>query len=283
MYYIVRFILEESKQDRFTTRANSMAFSFFLSIFPAVIFAFTLLAYIDVANSFENNINATLSGLLPYNASQYLINMIQDITSIKRSGLLSLGFLFAFYFSSNGILTMMIGFDKSHLEGFGKRTYIEMRMISIMLTIVLFVLLVSSGILIVLGDLVSGYIDKIMPISFISTLFSSLIRWLLAFFLVYSAITIIFKYAPSQHSRVRFWNVGSIVSTVLSLLTSLSFAFFINNFGNYNEIYGSIGALIVVLLWLKINAMILLIGFELNASIVGNKARIDSEKLFLNF
>lgn len=251
-----------------------MAYSFFLSLFPGIIFLFTLLPHLDITHQLDENIANSIYRLLPRTASDYLLTIIHDITGIKRQGLLSFGFLLAMYFSSQGVLTMMIGFDKTHIQGFSTRTYFEKRFVSLGITIVLLLLVISSGTLIVLGDLIMAYVDNLLKLNRISPVLISFFRWILAVFIVYVAITIIYIYAPSMKEKTRFWNIGSIISTIMSVLTSWVFAFFVNNFGQYNEIYGSIGALIVLLLWLKINAFIMLFGFELNTSIVANKARI---------
>ena len=279
LFYIIRFLVEETKQDRMMTRANSMAFSFFLSLFPAIIFLFTLLPHLDITHQLDTSIANSIYRLLPRTASDYLLGIIHDITGIKRQGLLSFGFLLAVYFSSQGVLTMMIGFDKSHIRGFGTRTYFEKRFVSLGITIVLLLLVISSGTLIILGDLIFGFIDNLLETNKISTLLVSFFRWILAIFIVYLAITIIYIYAPSMNEKLKFWNIGSFTATVMSVLTSLFFAFFVNNFGRYNEIYGSIGALIVLMLWLKINAFILLFGFELNTSVLANRNRIMDKQM----
>jgi len=273
VFYVFRFLYDEAKQDKLSTRANSMAFSLFLSLFPAIIFLFTLLPHLDITHQLENTISNSIQSLLPRSASQYLLAMIHDITNIKRSGLLSVGFLLAAYFSSQGMLTMMTGFDKNHIKGFKRRTYFQKILVSLGLTIILLLLVITSGTLIVLGDIIVGALEKLLKFEFLNNILVFIFRWALSFTIIYFAITIIYKYAPSMTSKVQFWNAGSFVSTVLSLLSSLVFAFFVNNFGKYNEVYGSIGALMVLLLWLKINSFILLFGFEVNTSIHANKHR----------
>jgi len=273
IYYIVRFIVDETKRDSLETRSNSIAFSFFVSMFPAIIFLFTLIPHIDQDMVLANLINDSISKALPTNASSYLLEIINDITMIKRQGLLSVGFILAMYFSSSGILSLMTGFDKSHLIGYKKRSFFRVQFVALSLTIILATLVLSSGILIILGDVIINFIDSQITFLKIHNLILGLFRYSLAITLVYITITILYKYGPSMQNRVSFLNVGSIVATLASVLSSVLFAFFVNNFSKYNEIYGSIGALLVLLLWLKINAFILLIGFELNISIMDNKLR----------
>lgn len=274
IYYIVWFIVDETRRDSLETRSNSIAFSFFVSMFPAIIFLFTMIPHIDRDMVLANLINDSIAKALPTNASSYLLEIINDITMIKRQGLLSVGFILAMYFSSSGILSLMTGFDKSHLDGYKKRSIFKDHFIALTLTLILATIVLTSGILIILGDVIINFIDSKISFLKLDNLFLGIFRYSLAISLVYISITLLYKYAPSMRKRVGFFNAGSIVATVFSVLSSVLFAFFVNNFSKYNEIYGSIGALLVLLLWLKINAFILLIGFELNISIAGNKNRL---------
>jgi membrane protein len=277
IYYILRFIAEELEKDSLDTRANAMAFSFFLSLFPAIIFLFTLMPYLGISEELTEYLNETLTKLLPSSGSTYLIGIIHDITSIRREGLLSFGILLAIYFSSSGILTMMAGFEKTHLEGHNRRSYYSKLLLSIVLTVVLFLLTLASGILIILGNQISSFADSYFETSIYSTLFLSFFRYLIAFILIYIIFSILYNYGSTQKKKIGFLNTGSLLSTILSILTSLLFAFFVDNFGRYNELYGSIGALIVVLLWLKFNCLVILLGYELNTSISGNLYRLLSK------
>jgi membrane protein len=278
IYYIIRFITEELEKDGLNTRANAMAFSFFLSLFPAIIFLFTLVPYLGVTEEITAYINDSLTRLLPESGSAYLISIIHDITMIRREGLLSFGFLLAIYFSSSGILTMIIGFEKSHLEGHNKRSYYSNLFLSISLTVIMFILVVSSGFLIVMGNQLSSMADNYFGTDFYSTSFLGLFRYVIAFILIYIVFSILYNYGSSQKKKIGFLNTGSLLSTILSILTSILFAFFVDNFGKYNELYGSIGALIVVLIWLKFNCLVILLGYELNTSITGNLYRLIGQK-----
>jgi membrane protein len=276
IYYIVRFISEELEKDSLNTRANAMAFSFFLSLFPAVIFLFTLVPYFGITEDLTNYLNESFAQLLPHSASGYLLGIIHDIIAIKREGLLSFGFILAIYFSSSGILTMIIGFEKSHLEGHNKRSYYSNLSLAIILTMVLFVLVVVSSLLIIMGNQISLLADSYFNTTLYSTLFLSLFRYFVAFILIYCVFTILYNYGSTQRKKAGLFNTGSLLSTILSILTSILFAFFVDNFGQYNELYGSIGALIIVLIWLKFNCLVILLGYELNTSIAGNMYRLRS-------
>lgn len=271
VYKVAEFIIDEANKDNITNRANSVAYSIFLAIFPAIIFLFTLLPLMPFIQDYTLIFSEYLEGLVPREAHTYLMGIIYDITSQRREGLLSLGVFLALFFSSNGMLTLMSGFDKTYHITFKTRNYFYKRLVALNLTLILTVLLIVSFFLVVLGDtLFYWFYDHIqLPAS--SLILLKFIKWVIAAGLVYTGVSIIYRYGPSMYKKIPFINIGSIMATVLFLLTSVAFSYFINNFGRYNEIYGSIGALIVILIWLQINAFIILVCFELNASVAVHK------------
>jgi membrane protein len=297
IYNILVFIYKEMMRDNITTRANSVAFSLFLAIFPFIIFLFTLLPYLfapedftlfvenilpesssfPTSGSYVEILDEYLSSVLPRNANQYLLGIIEGIVGIKREGLLSLGFFLAIFFASSGMLTIMYGFDKSYAESFKNRSYFKKRLVAVSLTILLSILFIGSFILLIIGNIILAYLSEELSLANSSIWLISLIKSLVAIMLLYTGITIIYKYGPSFKKRIPFINPGSILATVLSIITSFGFSYFINNFGRYNELYGSIGALIVIMLWLQFNAFVILIGYELIASIAVNRDLINYE------
>ena len=297
IYNIIVFIYKEMMRDNITTRANSVAFSLFLAIFPFIIFLFTLLPILFQPSDFASFLQSILpasenitqsssyieilreymDGALPDNANKYLLGIIEGIVGIKREGLLSLGFILAIFFASSGMLTIMSGFDKSYEQTFKTRSYIKKRMVALMLTMLLSILFIVSFFLLIIGNLIIGYISERLGLTDSSVWIITIIKIIAAFLLLYTGITIIYRYGPSLKKRIALVNPGSILATLLSILTSVGFSYFVNNFGRYNELYGSIGALIVIMLWLQFNAFVILIGYELNASIAVNRDIIGTE------
>lgn len=276
IYNVSQFVYSEAmKEDNdIVTRANSIAFNFFLSLFPLMIFLFTLLPLIPVTTDFISFFKESSVNFLPDQAHKYLFEVIDDVASIRRKGLLSFGFIFAIIFSSSGMVTLMYGFHKSYEGVFKRRSYLRTRTIAIGLTMIIAFLFIISMCLIIFGTpLLSFLIDK-MDVGRFSVYLLSFFSWLIVISLIYFSITFIYRYGPAMKMRIRWFNTGAVLATMLSIATSLAFSFFINSFGRYNEIYGSIGALIVLLLWLQINVFIILIGFEFNACIAVNKAKI---------
>ncbi len=271
VYNIATFIYAELKKDDIITRANSVAFSFFLSIFPFIIFVLPLITitpwvekYID---EFENNIE----GVLPQYAIDYIIEIIDGIKPEGIFGIQGIGFLFAAFFASSGMLTLMYGFDKSYEISFKSRSYLKKRLVAFNLTILLSLILILSVIFIVIGSQYLKSLSETIGIGVIQSLIFLLFKWCVVFLLFYIVITIIYRYGPSIYRPLKLINPGATVASVFSLIASIGFFYFLNNFGKYNEIYGSIATLIIILLWLQINSFIILAGFELNASIIVNR------------
>lgn len=273
LYHVIRFIYKETVKDDILIRANSVAFSFFISIFPTIIFVFTLIPLLPIRLDLLEALNTLGSKALPSEAFRYLMSMVEGVVSIKRSGLLSIGFLLALFFSSSGMLTLMYGFDKSYERTFKKRSYFSNRGVAILLTVIITFIFLLSFILIVFGDQLFINLFAHFDLGEASEVIIQVFRWVIIVLLIYTSISLIYQYGPSMYRKIQFFNVGAYLATTLSVVSSLIFAYFVNNFGKYNEIYGSIGALIVLLLWLQINAIILLIGFELNTSIAVEKDR----------
>lgn len=279
LYHVILFILKEAKEDKLTTRANSVAYSLFLAIFPGILFLFTLLPLIPIVQDYTLMLDKNSQNLLPASTHDYLFGIIKDITSIKREGLLSLGVFLALFFSSNGMLTLMYGFDKSYENTFLYRSYLKKRLIALALTLVLILLFIIVLVVLVLGDQILQWIDNSFNIP-VTLLFltSTLFRWVLGIALIYTGISLIYRYGPSMYRKTRFINLGAIMATFLFIGITFIFSFAINKFGRYNELYGSLGALIVTMVWFQINAFILLVGFELNASIAVNKDLLFPEQ-----
>jgi membrane protein len=272
-YEIGKFIWDESRRDGLTTRANSIAFSLFLGIFPFVIFLFTLLPYLPYTENYTLALSNSLDNVLPDNAHAYLMEIINDITKIKRGGLLSLGFLFALYFASNGVLSLMKGFDKSYKEYFAQRTIWYKRAIAILIVIVLGATAVGCISFFVFSRYIFALLDDAVNTTKDDKIFYFIfdaLKVISVMGLVILVVNVIYYFGPSFRKKLPFFNIGSIIASTLIMVSSLIFAFFINNFGKFNEVYGSIGALIVILLWIKINVFILLVGFEFNTAIAVN-------------
>jgi membrane protein len=273
IYNIADFINTELKKDALMTRANSMAFSFFLSIFPTTIVLFTILAYTPLYAQFSSALLDYINSIMPGNAGKMVFSTITDIATIQRGSLLSIGFLLALWFSSNGMISMMKGFEKNHEDSFLRRTGWQKRLIAVRLTFLLGLILIGSVVIIAAGNKILNAVFGLFELNFFAQWLIYIFKWLVLLLVLYSGITMIYREAGGIKRGLPFINPGAILATALSILASIGFSFYVDNFNAYNKVYGSIGTLIVLLIWLQMNCFTLLAGFELNASIVVNRDR----------
>jgi len=269
---IARFFILGIQKGDIQTRARSISFEFFLAIFPAIIFFFTLIPYIPL-EGFQERILFLLQEILPASTFEATRTTIEDILIQPRGGLLSFGFLFALYISTNGIYSMIESFNQSY-HGIEVRTKFKQRLVSIFLTMLLALIVVFSIALIIATEIASVYLEKKNFLNAGTQIFLLQAgKWIILVGMSLTAISSLYFYGPSKKNKRPFVSVGSVMATILLILTSIAFNFFISNFAQYNKIYGSIGTLIVILVWIYFNSLQLLIGFELNASIENAQRR----------
>ncbi len=270
LYDVGDFFIKRLSEGELQTRARSLAFSFFLALFPAIIFIFTLIPYIPI-ESFPERLLSLISDFLPANTYESARETIEDIILHQRGGLLSFGFLFALFISADGIMALMTWFNKSY-HGKEQRSAWKVRLMAIALTITLALLVFLSIGLIVTTEFIFYYMEENqILVNFMQIVLLTVGKWIILLALCFSAISLLYYYGPSKHEKLKFISAGSSLATLLIVITSLGFNYFITNFGQYNKVYGSIGTLIVILIWLYINSFVLLVGYELNVSI--RKAR----------
>ncbi len=283
IYDVFSFLFKEFQRDAINVRAGSVAYSFMLSLFPAMMIVFSIIPYIPI-KAYRVTLMNSLQQFLPHNAYQAIYTTVYDIINNQRTSVLSIGIILALYYSTTGVIGLINSFDKVY-PSFRKRNFWIKTLVSFKITIFLFVLLTLSIVLIVAGEyIIQLLMSGLGATGGIAYFFLAAVKWLVIIMLFYFSISMIYYYGPALLRRFHFFSAGSTIATFLSILTSLGFSFFINNFGNYNKLYGSIGTLIVIMLWLYYNSLILLIGFELNASIEINKhlknetqTKIDTE------
>jgi membrane protein len=274
LYIVVVFFLRGLKRGSITTRASSVAFNFFLAFIPTIIFLFSLIPYIPIDN-FHEQLFIIIKSLLPYDTYLATKTTIEDIIETPRGNVLSLGIGLALFFATNGVSSMIDAFNASYLV-YHKRTFISEKIVSLVLVFILSFLVLFSTSFIILSSVFLDNIESILNINHSYTVvLLQLVNWIVLLFLLFFGFSFIYYYAPSKKSDFKFFSAGSTLATLLSILTSILFAFYVNNFGQYNKFYGSLGTLIVGLLWIYFNSFSLLLGFELNASIkIAHKRKV---------
>jgi membrane protein len=274
-YDVINFFIAQVKTVGIRERAASIAFNLVMAIPSAIIFLFTLIPFFPISKEFENSMYVLIRDVIPGEKNNsVLIGFLHDFIKNPRNGLLSLGFVLSMFFSSNAIMGIMRSFDKNYI-GFRKRTDLQKRGAALKITMILFVLVLAS-ILLLVGQ---GQVLKVFGIKnyFVRSLITN-VRWLVIVLLFFASISYIYRHAPAVHKKWRLINPGSILATALMLVLTLVFSWWVSRFGNYNQLYGSIGTVLILMLLIYFNSMILLIGFELNVSITSLKKIADERK-----
>lgn len=279
LYNVGVFFWRSIVDGALTTRASAIAFNFFLALFPAILFLFTLIPYVPIHN-FQNELFELIESLLPAGVFGAIEDTVADILLQPRGTLLSLGFLMALIFSTNGIASMMTAFDATvhNIQG---RSWISQRLTSVGLLMILSVLLTIAITLITFGQSALNYlVERVVLLDRFTYYILTLGKWMIIIALFFFAYSFLYYLAPAKKSQWRFISAGGTLATILSIITIIGFTYYINNFNQYNKLYGSIGTLLIVLLLIYSLSLILLIGFELNASIY--EAKLDTRESLID-
>ena len=262
IYDISSFFYKGLVEGAITTRASSLAFNFFLAFFPSIIVLFTLIPYIPI-DGFQEILMDILMNILPPSTNQITLETLDDIINNQRGGLLSLGFVLAIYFSTNGINSLIEAFNASyHISK--TESILKQRFLSLIITFTLTIMLIITIALIIFGQFIINYLTEYQFISSHEKILFNMAKWLILISMLFLGISTIFNLGPSLKNKWKTFSPGAIFSTVFIIVTSLGFTYYIDNFGQYNKIYGSIGTLIIILL---------------NASIINAKKKINNLNL----
>ena len=263
---VLKFVIKGFSRGVLVTRASSIAFNLLMALLPATIFLFTLIPYIPIPN-FQQELIRLFESILPVDVYNLMENTIVDIVTNKSGSLLFVMLFATIVFSTNGIHAVIHAFvTTSH--NFKSRSWVNQRKVSVILLLVGLIMIAIAGALIIFGkEAISTLVELgILEKSVVISIFIFL-KWIVVILLLFLAISFLYYLAPAKRHDFRFITAGSTLATLLFIITSLGFSSYVNNFGPYNKIYGWIGTLMVILLWLYLNSIALLIGFELNVSI----------------
>jgi membrane protein len=264
LYDVISFFIKQVQTIGMTERASSIAFNFVMAIPPAIIFLFTLIPYLPITQAFQVELYSLIRDVIPGEKDNaILIGFLQDFINNPRNGLLSLGFVLSLYFSSNAMMGIMRSFDKNYV-GFTKRKGFNRRVVALKITALLYLIVFTSLATLIARDVVLRWLGIETP-AVIAVIMN--LRWLVIVLLFFFCISFIYRHAPSVQKKWRLINPGSIVATLLMLLMTLALSWWVSQFSRYNQLYGSIGTVLIIMIMIFINSLILLIGFELNVSI----------------
>jgi len=264
LYDIIKLYLSGIVSGGVTHRASAIAFSFFMALFPFALFLLNLIPFIPLEN-FQNDFLTFVSKSVPPNTYDAIEAILKDILNNSYNGLLSSGFILSVFLMSNGINALLDGFELSKNIS-EKRGYFQQYAIAIVLSLIIaFLILLTVAILIFVAVFIhqvetqSGYVSKIPLIE--------TIRYLFVVLMILFITSTLYKFGTRESKHISFISYGSVMTTVLFLLTSNLFGIYVEKFARYNELYGSIGTLLVMMFYIWLNCILILLGFELNAFI----------------
>jgi membrane protein len=278
LYDVLVFFYKQIKTVGLTERASAIAYNFIMAIPPSFLFLFTLIPSLPFISkrSIKLQLHGLITDIIPLKVhNENLIKFVDSFIDSSKIGVISFGFILALYFASNAMMGIMRSFNKNYV-GFGKRNGLHNRWMAIKLTALLFLVVLSSLILLITQGAVLKLIG-IKSVTILNTIYY--VRWIFIVAMIFYSMAFIYKYAPAVHKRWKLVSPGTILATSLSIFVSVGFSYFVNNFGRYNALYGSIGTIIVLMALVYINSLVLLIGFELNVSIKTLKSIAEQRKI----
>lgn len=256
-----------------TSRAAAISYSVFLAIFPFLIFLFTIIPFIPIEN-FQQSLLGIIQDFMPRMAFESVREIIIDIVTRPRSSLLIINLILTLYFSTNGVNSLIEAFNNTY-HTLETRSSFKQYLVSVAIVFInSFLLIIAIGLITFGPSLFSWILPYSVQNSMVVVSLLQLLRWLVILGLLLMAISFIYYLAPARQKSFRFFSSGSMLATLLIVVTTLGFNFYVDNFSSYNVLYGSLGTLMIVLVWIYINAISLIVGFELNASI--NNAGSDN-------
>jgi|TARA_B100001971_G_C18214006_1_gene552620 membrane protein len=282
LYNVLVFFFRGLFKGVLTYRAAAIAYNFFLALIPLILFLFTLIPYVTTSN-LQNSLLDLMDELIPSNIFSMIKSTLVEIISRPKSGLMSLVFLLTVYFATNGVDAILEGFNQSY-HRIQTWPWWKQKFYAFLLMTVISFLGFISMLFLTSGKLIINTLDKYDIITGQVTLYLILIiQWLIIIGNLLLSVSILYYFGQrkDKNRRYRFVSAGSVLSTGLFIVGGLLLKLYFENFSNYNVLYGSIGSLIILLVWLYFNALIILIGFELNTSIRRSKRMAEANKTIL--
>ncbi|GAB4510183.1 MAG: YihY/virulence factor BrkB family protein [Allomuricauda sp.] len=289
LYDLIEMYLVGIVKGTLSSRASSIAFSLFLALFPLLIFLLTLvpfiIPYVSVGNeNFDAQFLDFLESFLPSATSDYFGEIYQQIKDQKQGGLLSSAFILSIFLVANGVNAIFGGFENSyHVEL--TRNFFRQYAYALMVGLILSILLIVGAVAFVyfefyIVEYTSEYLGKTLgyDVEKGDTVGIQIAKVLFFLFLSYITTAILYYFGTAEGRKARFFSAGALMTTLLFLLTSYLFGIYVDEFARYNELYGALGGLLILMVFIWLNSNILLLGFELNATLNSLKKRHEKQK-----
>jgi membrane protein len=261
LFAVVNFVLESFQKSAYGMRSSAIAFKFFLALFPGLLFFVSLIPFIPVDN-FQENLLAEIDAVTPSKIYSVIESTINDLIITKHHFVLSIGILMTLFYASNGINTMLSVFNSSHQIEL-RRSPVKQRMLSLGLFAGISIFIIVALVALTYGEYFVHKVEYRKLGGFLQFVFQ-LVKWLVMIISLMIAMGTLYNLGNPQIKSFKLVTPGTSLSTIFILIVSYAISFFFTNFGKYNELYGSIGTLMMVLIWLNAVCYVVLIGFELH-------------------
>ncbi len=270
LYDVGVFFVNQVKKVGLNERAAAISFNLIMALPAGCLFLFSLLPYFPNADKLRNEILGLFKDISPSSDTYKFMNeLVTDLIGQEHAGIFSFGFLALIFYASNAMVGVIRTFDKSIQES-KRKFFMQRRLRAIRLTFILIILVIIATLALLIGREQLVFVLKNvfdMQKRTERLPWWNAMRWSIIIALLFFGIGLVYKFAPSVKKRWNLLSPGSILATTLTLLTTILFSYWVNSFGSYNKVYGSIGTMLIIMVLMYINSLILLIGFELNVSI----------------
>ena len=277
LYDLLEIYIFGIVKGTFTTRAGSIAFSFFMALFPFLLFILNLIPFVWFISDFQTRLLNYINALLPPQTHELFGRVFYDIANTPRTGLLSFVFILSIFLMTNGINAIFTGFEYSWHTG-KNRSIIHQYLVALGVAIIIAFLLLFT----VIATIYLTYlIEDLRSLVFVpeGILWAEIARYAIFVLMIFNAVAVLYYFGTKESRDYRYFSIGAVFTTILILLFTFLFSIYIRNFSSYNKLYGSIGALVISMVYIWLNSNILLLGFELNGAInrLKKKNRINRQ------
>ncbi|MGI9532838.1 YihY/virulence factor BrkB family protein [Lutimonas sp.] len=266
LYDLLEMYLSGIVKGALTSRAGSIAFSFFIALFPFALFVLTLIPFVPI-EGFQDDFMSLVFRVMPSKeASDAVAHVLNDIATNKYGELLSFGFILSIFLMTNGVNAVLSGFEYTYHQ-IQTRTVLRQYMVSLAISLVLaFLLLITVGVVVLIEFFIKSLNEQGMVSD--TNFWLSSVQFIILIGMMFIGISLLYYFGTKEGRKSSFFSPGTILTIILFLLNFKIFQIYIEKFAQYNQLYGSIGTVLVIMLFIWLNSIILLLGFELNASLL---------------
>ena len=266
----IRYFFRKFNYSEINSKAAEMSFYLLLSIFPFLIFTISIIVYIPTFHL--NKSMLIIKNVIPESAFNIILSIINSAIENKSLGFLILSFIFTLWTSSRGIRSLIRWMNKSYKVQ-ETRSFFKVCIISFIFTVSILVLIFSSIILLIYGELIGYFIFNLIGLNSIFIYIWNILRYIVGVSTLIIILINLYKYTPNKNIKIKDVIPGAIIATLVWLIISFFYSYYTNNYSNYEVIYGSIGGIIVLMTWLYLSSWSILIGLEVNVRLYFRKLK----------